>query len=138
MNDVVLNKKESIERCVRQARNYYALSGGVPFMRDYLRQDAIALNLQRAVEQSIDLANSVVREKKLGLPKTSRESFRLLAENGIIPERLASTLERMVGFRNVLVHQYQKLDIAVMIDIIEHRLDDVLEFTDYIVKAVGD
>ena len=134
MNDVVLNKKESIERCIKQIHAYYSLSSDTPFIYDHLRQDAIAINLQRVCEQSIDLANYTIKSRKLGLPKDSRESFHLLAQNNIISQRLAVILERMVGFRNVLIHQYQKLDINIMIDIIEHRLDDLLEYTDYIVN----
>lgn len=132
MNDVVLNKKESIERCIKQIRAYYALSGDTPFAEDYLRQDAIALNLQRACEQCIDLANHTIKVLKLGLPKESRESFRLLAANGIIPQELAGRLEGMVGFRNVLVHEYQKMDIALLVDVIENRLGDLVTFTDCI------
>jgi uncharacterized protein YutE (UPF0331/DUF86 family) len=69
MNDVVLNKKENIERSIKRARNYYQNSAEVPFEEDYLKQDAIALNLQRACEQCIDLANHTIRLRKLGLPK---------------------------------------------------------------------
>lgn len=134
MNDIVLNKKESIERCIKQIRLYYALSSDKPFEEDSLKQDAIALNLQRACEQSIDLANHTIKTRKLGLPKESRESFRLLAQNGIIPRNLADNLENMVGFRNALVHEYQKLDIKLMIDVIENHLDDLLDFTNFILK----
>ena len=70
-DDVVLNKKESVERCVRQIRNYWSLPSEVPFERDHLRQDAIALNLKRAAEQCIDLANHAVRVRRLGIPKDS-------------------------------------------------------------------
>jgi uncharacterized protein YutE (UPF0331/DUF86 family) len=138
MNDVVLNKKESIERCVRQVRKYYESPREIPFDQDFLTQDAIALNLQRAVEQSIDLANYTIRKKKLGLPKESKESFRILAQNGIISDRLATALKGLVGFRNVLVHQYQKLQISIMVNIIENRLDVLLEYTDHVVKAFAD
>lgn len=134
MNDIVLNKKESIERCIKQVRKYYGLAGEVPFSEDYLRQDAIALNLQRACEQCIDLANHVVRVRKLGLPRESKESFRLLAVEGIIPQDLAKRLEGMVGFRNVLVHEYERLDIDLMVEVIEKRLDDLLLFTDCILR----
>jgi uncharacterized protein YutE (UPF0331/DUF86 family) len=133
MNDIILNKKDSIERCIRQIRNYYKLPSDIPFEEDYLRQDAIALNLQRACEQCIDLANHVIKIGKLGLPKESRDSFRLLAQNGVIPKDLAARLEGMVGFRNVLVHEYQRLDIQLMIDVIEHKLDDLLIYIDAIV-----
>ncbi len=134
MNDIVLNKKESIERCIKQIRVYYALPGDMPFERDFLKQDAIAANLQRACQQCIDLANHTIRMRKLGLPKETRESFRLLAQNGIIPRDLAAKLEKMVGFRNTLVHQYQQLDIALMIEVIENHLDDLADFTSLVVK----
>lgn len=134
MNDVVLNKKESIERCIGQIRNYYQLPSELPFEEDYLKQDAIALNLLRACEQAIDLANHTVRVEKLGLPKESRDSFKLLADHKIIPAELARRLQGMVGFRNVLVHEYQRLDIKLMIEVIEHRTEDLLAFVDCIVE----
>jgi len=99
-----------------------------------LKQDAIARNLQRACEQSIDLANHAIKIRKLGLPKESKESFILLAKEGIIPHDLASKLSNMVGFRNVLVRQYQELDIALMQDVIENNLNDMIDFTNFIVK----
>jgi uncharacterized protein YutE (UPF0331/DUF86 family) len=134
MNDIILNKKESIERCIKQIRIYYRLPSEIPFEEDYLRQDAVALNLQRACEQCIDLANYLIKLRKLGLPKDSKESFRLLASNRTISADLAKKLEGMVGFRNVLVHEYQRMDIDLMIDVIENRLDDLLLFTDFILK----
>ena len=53
MNDVVLNKKESIERCIKQIRNYHQLPSEVDFFEDHLKQDAIAINMQWACEQAI-------------------------------------------------------------------------------------
>jgi uncharacterized protein YutE (UPF0331/DUF86 family) len=134
VNDVVLNKKESIERCIRQIRTYYALPAEMDFAEDHLRQDAIAINMQRACEQAIDLANYTIRKRKLGLPKESRESFLLLAENGILPRELAEKLGKMIGFRNTLVHEYQELDLGLMVEVIEHHLDDLIDFTNFIVR----
>jgi uncharacterized protein YutE (UPF0331/DUF86 family) len=134
MNDIVLSKKESVERCIKQVRTYYRLPSEVPFEEDYMRQDAVALNHQRACEQCLDLANYIIKMRKLGLPKESRETFRLLAANRLIPTDLAKRLEGMVGFRNVLVHEYQRVDVQLMIDVIENRLEDLLLFTDIILK----
>lgn len=134
MNDIVLNKKESIERCIKQVRFYYCMPSGVPFEEDSMKQDAIAVNLQRAAEQVIDLANHVIKKRKLGLPKESRESFDILATSGVIPRELAGKLKGMVGFRNILVHQYEDLDVKIMVDVIEHRLDDLVVFTNYVVE----
>lgn len=137
MNDIVLNKKESIERCICQVRRYYATASDLDFEDDYMKQDSIAINLQRACEQCIDLANHTIKTRKLGLPKDSKESFRLLATARIIPNELAKNLEGMVGFRNILVHEYQRMDIGLMIEVIEKHLDDLILFTNHIVAALG-
>ncbi len=134
MMDVILNKKESIERCVLQIRLYYAMPSELPFEKDHLKQDAIAANLQRAAEQVIDLANHVIRKGKLGLPKESKESFEILARAKVIPQELADKLKGMVGFRNIMVHQYQEMDIKIMVDVIEHRLDDLVDFTTHVME----
>jgi len=134
MNDIVLNKKEGIERCIKQVRFYYGMSSGIPFEEDFMKQDAIAVNLQRAAEQVIDLANHVIKKRKLGLPKESKESFDILATSGVIPRELAGKLKGMVGFRNILVHQYEDLDVKIMVDVIEHHLDDLVVFTNHVME----
>lgn len=133
MSDVLLNKKAIIERCVKQIRTYYALPSDKPFTEDYIRQDAIAVNLQRACELCIDMANYVIRKEKLGLPKDSAESFLLLVQAGIIDRELGRNLKGMVGFRNVLVHQYQELDLNLMIEVIEKHLEDLIDFAQVLV-----
>ena len=135
MNDVILNKKESIERCIKQIRHYYQLPGELTFIEDHLKQDAIAINMQRACEQAIDLANHLVKTRKWGLPKDSRESFQLLADHKVIPADLSDKMIKMIGFRNVLVHEYQQLDLNLMVDVIENHLDDLLLFTGHVLKC---
>lgn len=137
MTDVALNKKESIERCLKQVRDYYARPSDVAFEMDFLKQDAIAINMQRACEQCIDLANHTIKVRKLGLPKESRESFEILFKAGIIPPEMAGRLKGMIGFRNTLVHEYQRLDIALMVDVIENRLDELIDFTNLILKELS-
>jgi uncharacterized protein YutE (UPF0331/DUF86 family) len=128
-DDIILNKTESVERCIVQIRDYYARPSDAPFAEDHYKQDAIAANLQRAAELCIDLANHVIKKKKLGIPKESKDCFEILDQAKIIPESLSRRLQGMVGFRNILVHEYRKLDIAIMQDVIEHHLDDLLLFT---------
>ncbi len=71
------------------------------------------------------------------MPKDSRESFLLLAQNGIIPSELAMRMGKMVAFRNVLGHQYQKLDIRIMVDVIENHLDDLIDFTNFVLRFMA-
>jgi uncharacterized protein YutE (UPF0331/DUF86 family) len=131
---IVEQKQNAIRRRVRTARAYYRRPAAMPFADDSFMQDAIGFNISQGVENCIDLANHVVKERKLGIPKESRESFDLLAKAGIIPADMAKKLVGMVGFRNVLIHEYQRLDIAVMVDVIEHRLDDLVAFSTMILR----
>lgn len=137
MNEIILNKKISIERCIRQIETYYALDTESPFATDYLRQDAIAMNLQRICELTIDIANHLIRSNKLGLPKDSRESFALLQQAGLITIDQMNGLQAMVGFRNTLVHQYQKLNLDIMVEVIEKHLREPLDFANAALNAAG-
>lgn len=137
MNEIILNKKISIERCIQQIDTYYALDNGLPFAKDYLRQDAISMNLQRACELTIDIANYLIKSRKLGLPQDSRDSFALLHQAGLISLEQMNGLQAMIGFRNTLVHQYQSLNLQIMVDVIEHHLRELLDFANAALDATG-
>jgi uncharacterized protein YutE (UPF0331/DUF86 family) len=137
VNDVAANKKESIERCIKQIHSYYQLPENVPFEKNFLKQDAIAINIQRAYEQTIDLANYTIRKYRLGMPKSSRDSFKILAEHQIISADIEKNLYKMIGFRNILVHEYQQLDLNVMANIIKNNLNELLLFTDCIFNYIN-
>lgn len=128
MDDIVLNKAEIVERCVRRVREVYADDAGA-FRDDLTRQESVLLNLQRACEATIDLGMHLVRRGRLGVPKASREAFDLLERAGTIPHDLAAPLRAMVGFRNVAVHDYCQLDLHIVEAIIERHLEDLLAFT---------
>lgn len=127
-SDVARAKKASIERCIAQVRLYYAGTTAEEFPEDFLRQDAICLNLQRACEQAIDLGAHLVKHRKLGLPLESKHIFTLLFEARIIPQHVMQCMHGMVGFRNLLVHQYEKVDPEKVLEIIRTRLGDLAEF----------
>ncbi|MCB5936905.1 DUF86 domain-containing protein [Caldibacillus thermoamylovorans] len=130
-SDVVLNKIHIIERCLNRIHEEY--SNNPENLVNFTKQDSIILNLQRACEASIDLAMHVVAEKKLGLPQTSRDAFLLLETEGIIPVSLSKRMQRMVGFRNIAVHDYQEINLTILQKIIENHLDDFLQFTKAII-----
>ena len=136
MNDVDLAKVASIQRSVRRAREEF-VAAGANFAEDLTRQDAAMLNVLRACETAIDLANSLIRERQLGAPASNRDSFRLLAEAGIITADLAARAQDMVGFRNVAVHRYRDLDIAVLASVLRSDLDDLLKFSEIVARLGG-
>ena len=136
MDDVLLNKAAAIERALRRVREEHA-GDDARLLHDQTRQDAIVLNLQRACESSIDAAMHLVRIERLGVPQESREAFDLLERAGRLETVLADRLKRMVGFRNIAVHDYQRLDIEVVRSIVHERLDDLATFARLLVTLAG-
>ncbi len=132
MNDVILHKTQSIQRCIQRARDEYQTSEN--FSSDITRQDAAILNITRGCEQAIDLANHVIRRRKLELPADSGSSFDLLASAGIIPKYLAPRLRKMIGFKNNAVHEYQRIDISIVEIVITETLDDLLKFSEIMIE----
>lgn len=133
-DDVILNKAASIERCLQRIEEEYA-GNEQNLVRNQTKQDAIVLNLQRVCETAIDLAMYVVSQRKLGVPQDSRDAFSLLQTAGILSADLAQRMQRMVGFRNVAVHEYTRLNLEVVRTIITKQLDDFRIFSSTIVKA---
>ena len=127
MSPLKLGKVAAIERSVTRAREELA-AAGADFARDFTRQDAAILNILRACELALDLANIVIRERGLGIPQSSRDSFRLLADTGLLAVDLSERLQHMIGFRNIAVHQYQTLNLAIVETILRRDLDDVLRY----------
>ena len=134
VDDVLVNKAASIERAVRRVREEYA-ADDANLVANQTRQDAIILNLQRACESSIDAAMHLVRVRRLGIPQDTREAFTLLESAAIIDAALADRLKKMVGFRNVAVHDYQTLSLDIVRRIIVDRLDDFAEFVAVILRT---
>ncbi|WPD21100.1 MAG: DUF86 domain-containing protein [Candidatus Electrothrix scaldis] len=132
MNDVIINKVQSIQRCVFRAREEYGFNPK-GFAEDYSRQDAAILHVIRGCEQAIDLANHLVRQLKLGIPTSSRDSFQRLGEQGVIGRDLAESLGRMAHFRNFAVHQYEKINIDIVAEVITKKLDDLVQFGDEVI-----
>lgn len=126
-NNVVLNKIETIERCINRINEVY--ENNPENLKNYTKQDSIMLNIQRACEASIDLAMHIISKKKLGIPQNSRDAFDVLNKQNIIDDKLSKNLKAMVGFRNIVVHDYQSINIKVVESIISYNLND---FYDYI------
>jgi uncharacterized protein YutE (UPF0331/DUF86 family) len=127
-DDVVLNKAATIERCVARAREEYTAAGS-DFASNYSRQVAAVMNIQRACEAALDLGQHLIRRDKLGVPQSARNVFDLLAQAGRIDEALAASLKKMVGFRNIAVHDYQTLLLPITVSVITEHLDEFLQLT---------
>lgn len=132
MEIVVLNKIESIERCINRLNEIKSRKDFT--LENYDYQDIVILNIQRACQQAIDLAMYITSIKSLGLPKSSRESFTILSNKSILTPEVEKKMIKMVGFRNIIIHEYQKVELGVIDYILENGLSDFTKFTGEILK----
>jgi len=77
----------------------------------------------------------VVRVKQLGIPQSSRDVFVVLEDAGIIDSDLSQHLQAMVGFRNIAIHDYRKMDLDVVRSLIETHLTDLSHFAEIALRA---
>ncbi|MEB0136445.1 DUF86 domain-containing protein [Actimicrobium sp. CCC2.4] len=125
---VLINKAATIERCVARAREEYSRDPA-SFAIDFTRQDAAILNIQRACEAALDMGQHLIRREKLGVPQSARDVFTLLAQGNWIDAALADNLKRMVGFRDIAVHDYQTLQLPITVSIITTHLHELLDYS---------
>ena len=132
VDDVLINKAASIERCIMRVREEY-LADPESFADNHTRQDAAILNIQRACEAALDMGQHLIRREKLGVPQSARDVFTLLAQANWIEAGLADSLKRMIGFRNIAVHDYQSLQMPITLNIITQHLDEFLNYSKAII-----
>lgn len=124
--DLIAKKLAFIETCVA---DLLRLAHPEELERDLKEERFVEHTLQLGIRAALDAASHIVSDERLGEPRTNRELFTLLGRSGILSLPLVETLEEMAGFRNVVVHGYQDVNLAVVRDVLEHRLDDLLAFS---------
>lgn len=130
MDEIILNKKTSIDRCIKRILDDYQDD----FKHNFTKQDSVILNIERACQAAIDIGNRYLKNNNLGLPQSNRDTFHKLEINGTIQSELSQNLQSMAGFRNLAVHDYSKLNIEVIIDIVENHLSDLQIFAEIILQ----
>jgi len=131
--ELVAKKLAFVETCVSDLRTRARPES----IADDVREERFVVHtLQLAIQAALDVGSHLVSDDRLGEPETNRGIFRLLGRAGVLPGQLAERLELMAGFRNVVVHMYQDVDLAIVRDVVENRLDDLLDFAAVIRKRL--
>lgn len=107
--ETIQERLKALQEYVSELKKYQSLSS------DHLKSNTgdlwkVEHGLQLSIECILDIGNHIIAEERLGSPKNYNEIIELLGEKGIIPSELASTMVGMAGFRNVLIHEYLKVD----------------------------
>ena len=125
--DLILAKASSVKRHIDRVKEKSVADMAI-FLQDLDRQESVAFNMHLAIQNCMDIAAHIISEEGLGVPGSAGDMFFLLQENGFISADLADKMVKAVGFRNILVHEYQKIDLQRLYETAEKNVDDLMAF----------
>jgi uncharacterized protein YutE (UPF0331/DUF86 family) len=121
---VILKRAEQIEKHLDRIRPFTSLSYEA-FLKDSTTQDVVEYNLFQVVNHLIDIFQHVVVDEEYGFPETAYEAAEILLTKGILGQGEAEIFKQMVGFRNVVGHDYININKEVVYQILTHGEKDI-------------
>jgi uncharacterized protein YutE (UPF0331/DUF86 family) len=118
----VLAKLDELDGYLGELRS--VAPAGFEEYRQVEKKRACERLLQVSIEAVIDTCALLVTGLRLGLPGEEDDLFEKLAERGVVSSSLARTLRRMRGLRNLLVHEYGRINDEVVFETTRQRLGD--------------
>lgn len=133
--DVIKSKIESLIRCINRINEKKPESVEI-LRKDLDIQDIISINIERAVQLSVDIGSHILADYDVQTPKTMSNIFVMLAEKEIVDNVLANKLAKAVGFRNIAVHSCQTINWDTVFRIITTEIEDFKQFIKEIMKLM--
>lgn len=96
--------------------------------KDPIKKGAIERYLQLSIEICIDIAEMIISDQRLQTPQTASEAIEILGEKGILDDVFAQKFSKAVGFRNILIHDYVKIDYDIVLKNLKSNLSDFHRF----------
>jgi len=125
--EIVEQKLESLRRCLQRIESKCPADAEI-LATDPDLQDIVTLNLSRAVQISVDIGAHLIAGMDVPPPDTMGQTFDLLAQQGVLRPELATSLKKAVGFRNIAVHNYERINWLIVHSIVKYHLADFVEF----------
>ena len=125
--DLILRKLADLDQYVDQVSEYRNITVE-EYRKDWKTQRIVERTLQLAIEVCLDIANHVIADRRLRVPATHAESFTILAEAGLLESAQRDAMIRMSGFRNLIVHEYARIDPGMVLRTLREHLGDFSRF----------
>lgn len=133
--NLIGRKLADLDTYLEQIREYSNISVTV-YRKDWKTQRIVERTLQILIETCIDIANHIISDGNMRLPDSYADTFLVLLENKFITKSLCARMEKIVKFRNIVVHQYEKIDPAIVVSILNKNLSDFEKFKKSMIRAL--
>jgi len=132
---LILRKLAELEEYLGQIKEFSAISAE-EYSSDWKTRRIVERTLQIMIELCIDIAGHIISDRKLRVPVSYADTFKSLGEAGMITPEVMGIMEKMAKFHNIVVHQYENVDTAIVIIILHKHLDDFLHFRNAVLKVI--
>ncbi|MGB9735858.1 MAG: type VII toxin-antitoxin system HepT family RNase toxin [bacterium] len=129
----ILRKLTELETHLKELKEFSDISVEA-YKEDWKTQRIVERTLQIMIELCIDVAEHIISDAHMRLPTTYSDTFKVLYENHVIDQSLFNIMEKMAKFRNVVVHQYEKVDAEIIVTILRKSLNDFVVFKNAIIN----
>jgi uncharacterized protein YutE (UPF0331/DUF86 family) len=129
---LILRKLSTLDEYQKQINEYAEISLK-DYTADWKIQRIVERTLQMMIETCLDVSGHIISDERLKVPKTYADMFRILVENKILKKAQLEALEKMAQFRNIIVHDDQKIDAGIVIGILQKNLHDFERFKEAII-----
>jgi len=132
---IIENKISQIKKYVKIIKRLSKFSKK-EIINDELVRGSVERHLYLVCQACIDLANMIVSFKKERKPLDQKDNFLILVEEKIISRGVAETMIKLVGFRNVLAHEYTKVNYDIVVDVLNAGVKDIEKYISVIDKKI--
>jgi uncharacterized protein YutE (UPF0331/DUF86 family) len=133
--DLVLRKLSELDEYQNQVQEFKGITVK-QYREDWKKQRIVERTLQMMIETCLDIANHIVADRGYRVPVSYADIFKVLGENNVLEKKLVDRMEKMAKFRNILVHQYEKIEAEIIVGILKKNLKDFDQFRKAVVKFV--
>jgi len=132
-SDVLRRRLEQLNISLRKLERYKNISFE-EFVDDDVIQDVVEYNLFISINMMVDIAMHIVVDEKLGSTDNMREAFEILYKEKYITKEDMTRYKNMIAFRNVLSHEYVKIDKKIVFNVLKNNLDDFRSFIVFVTE----
>lgn len=136
LNGVIIERVQQLQSYILELRNLQDEVTFEVYRQDKFKRKFIERTLQTALEACLNIGNRLISVAGLRQPADNRDVFLVMIEAGILPQERLEAFQRMAGFRNILVHEYTKLDDAAVYGVFQKRLDELTAFAEAVLRYV--
>ena len=129
--EVIEQHIQNMEEALVQLRKYQNIPYG-DFKRDLGLTWIVEKGLEILAQNLLDIGAHILSSDLQNDWEDYGEIISKLGKHGVIPQEFSEEIKGIAGLRNILIHEYLKIDIKRLVEYLNNRLGDFVQFIKYV------